>query len=200
MFYPLMLNIKDKDTTVIGGGKVAFRKVKKLLEYNAKVKVISKEFIEDFNFIKEKIVMIKEEYNKESLENSFLIFACTDSNKINFDIMKYCKENNILCNLADDLESSDFIVPSSIKRGELIISVSTLGKSPSLASKIRKELEDIYTIEYSDYVEVLGDIREILLKKCSDKIKRKKILNELVYLSYEDLLKRRGEYENSSWI
>lgn len=200
MFYPVMLNVKNKDITVIGGGKVAFRKAKKLLEYNAKIKVISKEFIEDFNFIKEKIVMIKEEYHEKILDNSYLVFACTDSNKINSFIMKFCKENNILCNVVDDIETSDFIVPSSVKRGELIISVSTLGKSPSLASKIRKELENIYTIEYSDYIEVLGDIREILLKKCSDKIKRKKILNEIVYLSYEDLLKRRGEYENSSWI
>lgn len=200
MFYPLMLNIKDKDITVIGGGKVAFRKVKKLLEYNAKVKVISKEFIEDFNFIKEKIVMIKEEYHEKLLENTFMMFACTDCNKTNSFIMKLCKENNILCNIADDIETCDFIVPSSLKRGDLIISVSTLGNSPSLSSKIRKDLEDIYTLEYSDYVEVLGDIREILLKKCSDKVKRKKILNELVNLSYEDLLKRRSDYENSSWI
>ncbi|MTI67877.1 MAG: bifunctional precorrin-2 dehydrogenase/sirohydrochlorin ferrochelatase [Firmicutes bacterium] len=200
MFYPIMLNLKEKNITVIGGGKVALRKVKTLLRYKANIKVISPKFIDGFKELENQIELIKEKIDVRYLKDSFLVVAATSNKKVNKEIKNYCKVNNILCNVVDDIDLSDFIVPSSIKRGNLVISISTLGKSPSLASKIRKDLEFKYTKDYSEYVDILGDIRNIVLRKCEDKQKRKKILNELVYLDLYELKKRRELYEGYTRI
>ncbi len=197
MFYPMMINLDNKNVTIIGGGKVAFRKAKKFLEFNCKIKVISPSFIEEFYSIEVKL--INDEYREDYLKESFIVIAASSNKKVNEDIDNYCKENNIMCNRADNKELSDFIVPSSIKRGNLVISVSTMGNSPSLASKIRKELESNYGVEYEEYVNILGDIRNLVLKNCTDKNEKKKILNELVNLNLEELKKRRLDYENNSW-
>ncbi|WFD09896.1 precorrin-2 dehydrogenase/sirohydrochlorin ferrochelatase family protein [Tepidibacter hydrothermalis] len=197
MFYPMMINLDNKNVTIIGGGKVAFRKANKFLEFNCNVKVVSTSFIKEFYSIDVKL--INDEYRSDYLKKSFLVIAATSSKKVNEDISNYCSENNIMCNIADDINLSDFIVPSSIKRGDLVISVSTMGKSPSLASKIRKELEINYGIEYEEYVSILGDIRNLVLQRCTDKDEKKRILNELVNLNLEELKKRRLDYENNSW-
>ncbi|SHH52977.1 precorrin-2 dehydrogenase/sirohydrochlorin ferrochelatase family protein [Tepidibacter thalassicus] len=199
MFYPMMINLKNKKVTVIGGGKVAFRKVKKFLEFDCDIKVVSPLYIDKFESLKDKITIIEDEYKKEYIKDSFLVVASTSNKELNEDIAIYCRENNILCNVVDDINLSDFIVPSSIKRGDLVISVSTMGKSPSLSSKIRKELEEKYDEEYEEYVNILGEMRALVLKKCNDESEKKKILNEIVNLNIEELKKRRYEYENSSW-
>lgn len=197
MFYPMMINLDNKNVTIIGGGKVAFRKAKKFLEFNCNIKLVSSSFIEDFDNIDVKL--INDNYKEDYLKESFLVIAATSSKKVNEDIASYCKTNNIMCNIADDINLSDFIVPSSIKRGDLVISVSTMGNSPSLSSKIRKELESNYGVEYEEYVSILGDIRNLVLQKCTDKDEKKRILNELVNLDLEELKKRRLDYENNSW-
>ncbi|SHK31727.1 precorrin-2 dehydrogenase/sirohydrochlorin ferrochelatase family protein [Tepidibacter formicigenes] len=199
MFYPMMINLKNKKVTVIGGGKVAFRKVKKFLEFDCDIKVVSPLYVDKFESLKDKITIIEDEYKKEYIKDSFLVVASTSNKELNEDIAIYCRENNILCNVVDDINLSDFIVPSSIKRGDLVISVSTMGKSPSLSSKIRKELEEKYDEEYEEYVNILGEMRALVLKKCNDESEKKKILNEIVNLNIEELKKRRYEYENSSW-
>lgn len=197
MFYPMMINLENKDVTIIGGGKVAFRKANKFLDFNCNVKVVSTSFIKDFDNIN--INLINDEYKEDYLKESFLVIAATSSKKVNEVISNYCSENNIMCNIADDINLSDFIVPSSIKRGDLVISVSTMGKSPSLSSKIRKELEINYGLEYEEYVNILGDIRNLVLQRCKDKDEKKRILNQLVDLNLEELKKRRFDYENNSW-
>lgn len=197
MFYPMMINLENKDVTIIGGGKVAFRKANKFSDFNCNVKVVSTSFIKDFDNIN--INLINDEYKEDYLKESFLVIAATSSKKVNEGISNYCSKNNIMCNIADDIKLSDFIVPSSIKRGDLVISVSTMGKSPSLSSKIRKELEISYGMEYEEYVNILGDIRNLVLQRCKDKDEKKRILNELVDLNLEELKKRRFDYENNSW-
>lgn len=195
-----MLNISNKKVIVIGGGKVAFRKTKKFLEYDCKVTVISERFIEEFEDIKEHIEMIYRNYSDIFIKDAFFVVAATSSKEVNKRVANDCNENNILCNVVDDIEKCDFIVPSSIKRGSLVLSVSTLGKSPSLVSSIRKELEEKYTEEYKAYVDILGDIRMLVLEKCSDIKKRKKILKEIINLNLEDLKRRKEKYENSRRI
>ncbi|CAH2212016.1 precorrin-2 dehydrogenase/sirohydrochlorin ferrochelatase family protein [Tepidibacter aestuarii] len=197
MFYPMMIKLDNKKVTIVGGGKVAFRKAKKFMEFNCDIKVVSPSFIKDFDSIDVKL--INDEYKEDYLKESFIVIAAASNKKVNEDISSYCKENDIMCNRADNRDLSDFIVPSSVKRGDLVISVSTMGNSPSLASKIRKELESNYGIEYEEYVNILGDIRDLVLEKCTDKDEKKRILNELVNLDIEELKKRRLDYENNSW-
>jgi precorrin-2 dehydrogenase/sirohydrochlorin ferrochelatase len=185
--YPIMLNLKDKLVSVVGGGEVALRKVNTLLEADANIQVVSPELVDGFSMLAHKITIIKSNYEERLIRSSYLVIAATSSKEANKSIAEFCRNKRILCNIVDDIELSDFIVPSSIKRGSLIISVSTLGKSPALASKIRKELEEKYTEEYEEYVELLGSIRRLLLERCSDIRERKRILREAIDLSIDEL-------------
>lgn len=195
-----MLNIEDREVAVIGGGEVAFRKAAGLIQYNPKLKVISPDFIDKFQELKDKVELIKAYYSEELIEESFMVVAATSSKDINASIARFCRENKILCNIVDDIELSDFIVPSSVNRGSLIISVSTQGKSPALASRIRKELEERYDESYEDYLNLLGEIRDLLQKKCDNIASRKKILNDILDLSLEELINLKKAYETASKI
>lgn len=198
MFCPIMLNIEEKVVSVVGGGEVAFRKVKTLLEHKAHVKVVSPQFLEDFTSLGGQLELIREYYNEDLIKDSFMVIAATSSKEVNLKVEAYCKENKILCSLADDMSQSDFIMPSTVRRGSLVIAVSTEGKSPALTSRIKKEIEKTYPEEYEAYVEALGEIRELIQSRCGDINVRKKILREVLDLSFEELIKRRDELEVSS--
>ncbi|MEG2353003.1 MAG: bifunctional precorrin-2 dehydrogenase/sirohydrochlorin ferrochelatase [Clostridium sp.] len=192
-----MINLKNKEVVIIGGGNVALRKAKKFLEYEANVKVISKNFAEGFKLLysdyKGKLVLIKGVFHESFIEKSFLVVAATDDGNLNKYISTYCMDKNILCNVADSMELSDFIVPSTIKSGDLTISISTLGNSPSLCAKIRKELQSVYDESYGEYVDLLGQCRKIILENFKDEGEKKRILNSLIDFNKEelqDLMKR----------
>lgn len=189
MNYPIMINLDGKEVTVIGGGKIAYRKVKNFIDFGYKVKVISIDFIEKFKDIENSIDLIKDEYKEEYIENSFIVVAATNNRDINKSIGMYCAKKNKLVNVVDDPKLSSYIVPSTVKRGDLIIGVSTSGKSPSLASKIRKDLERVYDDSYEEYIQILGELRCKILKKYDDPVKKKQLLNEIINLNIEELKK-----------
>ena len=112
----------------------------------------------------------------------------TNNKEINKNIGIYCRECGKLVNVVDDIELSNYIVPSYVKRGDLLISISTGGKSPSLSSKIKKELEEIYDDSYEEYINILGEIRKKVIKKYKNISERKKILNSLINLSLGELI------------
>ncbi|WP_242620447.1 precorrin-2 dehydrogenase/sirohydrochlorin ferrochelatase family protein [Senegalia massiliensis] len=196
-FYPVMLNLKDKNIVIIGAGKVALRKAKKLMEYGGKLSIISPKIESEFYNYKNKINIIKDKYNKKYILNSSIVIAATDDKKLNRKISIDCKDENILCNNITG-KNSDFIVPSTFKRGDLTISVSTNGKSPSLSKSIIFELEKKYDEKYIEFLKLLGDIRKIVLEKCNDEKRKKEILNEIINLSLDDLKGRKKLYENKS--
>lgn len=191
MFYPLMIDLDNKKIVLIGGGQVSIRKSKKFLEYGAEVYVVAPSFQEDFFVLKEayaeKLCLVKDNYKSEYVIDAFLVVASTNSKEVNSKIASFCVEKNILCNVVDDIEESNFIVPSTVKRGDLLISVSTLGNSPSLCGKIRRELEETYGDEYEEYVKLLGEVRKHILETCKDNKEKKNILNNLVNLNLKQL-------------
>ncbi|MGO1371219.1 MAG: precorrin-2 dehydrogenase/sirohydrochlorin ferrochelatase family protein [Senegalia sp. (in: firmicutes)] len=198
-FYPIMLNIKNKKIAIIGGGNIAYRKLKKLVDYDANITLIAPNINEEIYKYKDKISIIKDKYKKTYILNSFLVIAATDDKVLNQKISNDCKDENILFNNISDMYS-DFIVPSSIKRGDLTISISTNGKSPSLAKKIRLEIEGKYNEEYILRLNLLGDIRELVKEKCDDENKKKEILKQIINLSIDDLKERKKLYENKDRI
>lgn len=187
MLYPINLEIKDMKITVIGGGEVAYRKCKNFLEFCKSVRVISPEFIDNFELIKNKVDLIYDVYKEEYIKDSFIVVAATNNKEINKNIGIYCRSCGKLVNVVDDIELSNYTVPSYVKRGDLLISISTGGKSPSLSSKIKKELEEKYDDSYEEYINILGEIRQEIIKKYKNISERKIILNKLVDLSLEEL-------------
>ena len=187
MFYPINLKIDDMKTLIIGGGKVAYRKCMNFLAFNKKVKVISQDFIEEFEEIKDQIEMIKDSYDEKYIKDDFVVVAATNNKEVNHKIGIYCRQYNKLVNVVDDKDLSNFTVPSFVKRGDLLLSVSTGGKSPSLSSKIRKDLEEVYDDSYEEYVKLLGEARDNIIENTSDIKERRKKLKELVDLSFDEL-------------
>ncbi|HHQ5600055.1 TPA: precorrin-2 dehydrogenase/sirohydrochlorin ferrochelatase family protein [Clostridioides difficile] len=189
MLYPINLKLDELDVVIIGGGEVAYRKCKNFLEFNKNVTIISKQILNKFYDLKGNIKIIKDDYKEIYIKDASVIIAATNNRELNMEIGLYCKAKNKLVNVVDNIEISNFTVPSYIKRGDLLISVSTGGKSPSLSSKIKKEIEKRYTEDYEEYLNVLGDIRKKVIKKYEDKSKRKDVLNMLVTLDLEELKK-----------
>ncbi|PBH99147.1 siroheme synthase [Clostridioides difficile] len=189
MLYPINLKLDELEVVIIGGGEVAYRKCKNFLEFNKNVTIVSKQILNKFYDLKGNIKIIKDDYKEIYIKDASVIIAATNNRELNMEIGLYCKAKNKLVNVVDNIEISNFTVPSYIKRGDLLISVSTGGKSPSLSSKIKKEIEERYTEDYEEYLNVLGDIRKKVIKKYEDKSKRKDVLNMLVTLDLEELKK-----------
>jgi len=196
VYYPAMLNLKNKKCAVIGGGAVALRKCLTLLECEALIKVVSPEFQKEFNgFDTANVLLINDVFKTLYIEDCFLVIAATGKNDINLEISRYCNENRILVNVADEPELCSFIAPAYLKRGDLVISISTGGKSPALAKKIKEEISKYYPAEYSEYIEIMGLIRTEILKKGYSSKERRQIITELSELSYEELT---AYYQNIS--
>ena len=165
-YYPAFLDIKGKNALVIGGGVVALRKVETLLECGAVVSIISRELNEELNrLVKERRVRHKgKRFRDEELEGMFIVIAATDEGELNHRISQTAQKKGLLVNVVDQPADCNFIVPSIVKRGDLLIAISTSGKSPALARRLRKELETQFTDEYGLYLELMGRLRERVLK------------------------------------
>ncbi|MFN1874630.1 bifunctional precorrin-2 dehydrogenase/sirohydrochlorin ferrochelatase [Clostridioides difficile] len=141
MLYPINLKLDELDVVIIGGGEVAYRKCKNFLEFNKNVTIVSKQILNKFYDLKGNIKIIKDDYKEIYIKDASVIIAATNNRELNMEIGLYCRAKNKLVNVVDNIEISNFTVPSYIKRGDLLISVSTGGKSPSLSSKIKKKLK-----------------------------------------------------------
>lgn len=171
--FPIMLNINGRKCTVIGGGKVAERKVKILLKYGADITAVSPIFKNGFPNVKR----LEKEYSFNDIENSFLVIAATDNKEVNQTIYRDAKEHNILVSLSDDMEHSDFILPSSKKCGNITISVSTNGKSPALAKKIA-QIKSSDLEFWNDLLPIIEKYRHLLIQENRDT--KKEILDFMV--------------------
>jgi siroheme synthase-like protein len=163
-YYPILLNIQGRKCLVVGGGPVALRKVKALLEHGADVEVVSPTFCPELNQLATDGVIraIQRDYKSEDLQHTFIAIAATDDAKTNERVAAEAKRRGVLVNVVDDPKNSDFIVPSYLKRGDVIIAVSTSGRSPALARKIRSELENDFKAEYEQLAVVADEVRSEL--------------------------------------
>jgi siroheme synthase-like protein len=142
---------------VIGGGEVADRKARKLLQARAEVVVISPEVKPELESIAAEVR--RRQYREGDLEGAFLAFAATDLRDVNAAVAREAREKGIPVNVADEPAEGDFALPSTLRRGRLQIAVSTGGASPALARRIRQELEDAFGFEWAGVVEELSRAR-----------------------------------------
>ena len=160
-YYPVFLNISHRRCIVVGGGRVALRKARVLLEHGADVTVISPDLCHELAELAEsgEISALAREYQAGDLENAFVAIAATDNSAVNRQVVAETRRGAVLVNVVDDAENSDFIVPSYLRRGEITIAVSTNGKSPALARKIRLRLERQLGDEYALLANLISEVR-----------------------------------------
>jgi precorrin-2 dehydrogenase / sirohydrochlorin ferrochelatase len=176
-----MVRLQGKKVVVIGGGRVAERKVAGLLGTGSLITVISPQATDELKGQASGglIKWLEKSFSKEDIEDAFLIFAATNDKGLNQSI-KMAASDHQLVTIADDPDGSDFHVPSHIQRGRLSIAVSTGGASPTLARKIREQLEHQFDESYEEYLEFLYSARQRILKEVKDPSRKGKILTAIV--------------------
>ena len=166
-YYPLNLDINNRNCLVIGGGKVGTRKVNGLLKCGAMVSVICPDATEKIIELaaQKKILWHNREYHSADMQDRFLVIGATNNEWLNRKIHADANAQKVLCNIADRPEICNFILPAVVQRGDLVITVSTSGRSPALAKRLRKELQQTYGKEYEPFLMLMGAIRKKLLKE-----------------------------------
>lgn len=186
-YYPVNLDIRGKRCLVVGGGGVGTRKARNLFRSGAAVTVVSMGFSDDLRKMAEtrQITLEEREYRSSDLTGIFLVIGATSDPSLNKRIADDAAEKNMLCNIADLPRACNFILPSVVHRGDLTISISTSGKSPALARQLRKDLENRFGPEYSEFLLLMGEIRKKMLEESRDPDAHKALFRKLVQ---EDLL------------
>ena len=163
MLYPLNVDLTGQLVIVIGGGRVAERKVVGILatRTDVDVRVIAPAVTEPLRMLadSEQIDWQEECYTKGILEGAFLVYAATDSPEVNAEVAFEAKERGILVNVIDDPRASSFQIPSTVRRGEFMLTVSTNGGSPALSRAIRMELEHLYPHSFGEWLECVARLR-----------------------------------------
>lgn len=187
MFYPVNLNLDNMEIIIVGGGNVALRKCMNFLDFGKSVTVLAPEFDSRFLELGNKVDLINDIFKEEYIDKFDIVVASTDDKEVNEEIACICRKKSKLINVVDSRDLSDFTVSSYVKRGDLLIGISTGGKIPALSAKIRRDLEEIYDESFAEYVDLLGELREKIIKKYEDKTERKEVLKALVKLDIEEL-------------
>jgi siroheme synthase-like protein len=166
-YYSVALDMTGRFTVVIGGGTVAERKVKGLLEAGAAVTVISPCLTAQLaRWVKQaRINHVARNYTPGDLAGYELAFVATDDPRVNAAVFRESKKRGLWVNAADDPAHCDFILPSVLRRGELAIAVSTGGSSPALARAIREELETYFTRDYDTLTQIVTAVRKELRQR-----------------------------------
>jgi precorrin-2 dehydrogenase/sirohydrochlorin ferrochelatase len=190
-YYPLFLDLRDKKTVVVGGGRVAERKVRALLNCHARVRLISPRITPGLKKMvgRGKIKWQPRPFRKGDLRGALLVFAATDDPEVNRLVAARTKKTRTLVNAANLPEASSFLVPAVVRRGGMLIAVSTGGRSPALAKRVRQELGRAFGKELPDFLELLGKVRQALREKIPLQIQRQRILNRLVRSEVQDLIR-----------
>lgn len=181
-YYPILLDLRDKKVLVVGGGKVAHRKIETLLAHGASVDVIAKEVDSPLAALVEKgaICHRGEAFSEEDLEGVFLVIAATNDADLNRRVSTAAQHRGLLVNAVDQPSDCNFIVPSILRRGDLVVSVSTSGKSPAFARKIREDLEERFGDEFASFLAVMGSLRQRVLSLGLSQEKNRKIFEKLI--------------------
>jgi precorrin-2 dehydrogenase / sirohydrochlorin ferrochelatase len=194
-YYPIYLELRDQPCIVIGGGKIAEGKVDGLLAADAKVKIISPELTLHLNDLvkQNQVEYIPREYQVGDLSGAFMVICATDKAEINHQVWEEASANRQLVNVVDDTPRCNFIAPAILRKGDLNIAISTGGKAPALAVRLKERLQKELGPQYERFLEISGQLREPLARHIPDFETRKKLWYELVDSNILELLSQGDE-------
>jgi siroheme synthase-like protein len=160
-YYPVFLDIAGKPVVVIGGGNIAYQKMTNLLEAGANVTVVAPDLNTEMAALKTqgKFRHIERDYEPGDLEGYALAFVATDDRSVNSTVADEGKARKVWVNAVDDPPYCDFIMPGIAQNGDLIIAISTSGRSPAMARKMREEIEEFLTDDYAAMLELAAEVR-----------------------------------------
>src|SRR5690348_10748748 len=179
--FPIFLKLAGRRCLIVGGGAVAEAKMQGLLRAGAEVRVVAPEAAPGIcnAACAGEVAWEKRPFLPSDLSGVFLVITATNSRDLHEEIYRRCQHGGILCNAVDEPEHCDFYYPAVVRRGALQVAISTGGRSPFLAQRLRHELEEQFGPEYADWVEEIGRQRREIFQANIPRENRRAILREL---------------------
>lgn len=197
-YFPVFLDIRDRPCLVVGGGLVAARKAAALLEAGARVRLVAPDLDDATEAMGRagEIRIERRAFRDSDLDGCALVIAATDDPAVNRAVHEGAARRSLPCNVVDQPDLCTFIFPSVVRRGDLVIAISTGGASPAVARRLRRELEGKIGPEYAAFLGLMREVRGRLRREVRDPLARKRALYRLVSSAAFDLM-RSGRPEEA---
>jgi precorrin-2 dehydrogenase/sirohydrochlorin ferrochelatase len=194
-FYPVVLRLRDRRVLVVGGGKVGARRAAGLLEAGAHVVVVSPRFAPAFARLVDTaaLTLIERSYVTSDLTGVALVVAATDDPTVNARVRADVRRAGLFVCVVDDPEWSDFLVPAVVRRGDLLVAISTSGRSPALAGQLRRELDLLVPDDWEVLVRLLGLARARVQAAVENPARRQELMKRLITLDLLSMLRNGGD-------
>lgn len=193
--FPILVKLKKRKCVVVGAGKIAAAKAAGLISQGACVHVIGPRAGDWIRAQARagKLIWRRRKFADSDVKGAFLVVAATNANSTNEAVFRACHAEGVLCNVVDDPRRCDFFYPAIVRRGPLQIAISTSGRSPALARRLRMELERQFGPEYGAWVKHVGTMREQILRRHVAADERRKLMDKISSReSLEEFVRRRG--------
>jgi precorrin-2 dehydrogenase/sirohydrochlorin ferrochelatase len=198
-YYPVFLDLHDRWVLVVGGGQVAERKVTQLLESGARVRVVSLDLTLRLTQLAQagRIAYRQGEFDERDLDGVWLAIGATDDSRVNKQVAQAAAPRNVFCNIVDVPSLCSFLSPAIVMRGDVQIAISTSGRSPALAQRLKREIATQVGPEYAQLADLMSQWRSQVMEKIPHQQQRAEVFHRLVESDILDLLRagRRDEAE-----
>jgi len=197
--FPIFVKLEGRLVVIVGGGAIAEGKISSLLAAGARVRVIAPDVSAGIKDLvkSEKIEWHAKVFRANDLAEAFLVVAATSAPGVNEAVFREADARGLLCNAVDDIQHCHFYYGSVVQRGDLQIAISTNGKSPALAQRLRRELENQFGPEYEQWLEWLGAAREVVRANEGDADSKKAVLHQLASQPMFERFLREANRETS---
>ena len=197
-YFPMFVDMTERECLIVGGGNVAYRKVIVMLDFGAKVTVVAEDICDELRKLtiddisneyksglytankENRITFIKRRFERKDCDGMEMVIAATDDNALNHEIAEYCKANGIMVNAVDQKADCSFIFPSYIKEKNLVAAFSSGGNSPVLTQYLKGKEQEILTPFLGELNEYMGQIREKVIAQYDTEAERKRVFKEIL--------------------
>lgn len=200
-YFPFFIELKNRQGLIVGGGRIALHKIRKLQPFESSLTVVAPEILPEIEETPG-VCCRKRAFAENDLEGMLFVIAASDKEEVNGTVSRLCREKGILVNVVDDKDKCGFLFPSLVKKGALTVGVSTGGASPQAAVKIRERVASQLPDRMEEILDYLASIRPLGKEKIEDAELRARFFKETADycmeqnrgLSREETLKRLGNY------
>ena len=197
-YFPMFVDMTERECLIVGGGNVAYRKVMVMLDFGAKVTVVAEDICDELRKLtiddtasegktdsytankENRITFIKRRFKRKDCDGMEMVIAATDDNALNHEIAEYCKAKGIMVNAVDQKADCSFIFPSYIKEKNLVSAFSSSGNSPVLTQYLKGKEQEILTPFLGELNEYMGHIREKVIAEYDTEAERKRVFKEIL--------------------
>lgn len=199
-YFPMFIDLTNQDCLIIGGGEVAYRKVKALLDFDAKVTIIAKKVSQKISTIADsdnKVFIEERQFEEADLQGRRLVVVATNDNELNSLVSEKCNKAGIPVNVVDDQEKCSFIFSSYIKEKDIVGAFSSSGKSPVITQYLRDKEREVLTPKLGEINDFMGVIRRDIIEAIPEEANRKDVFKRILeYALQSDGLPNKDEIQS----